>query len=142
MSDDKDTLIRQLLAAPVLGRLATSDPRTGQPHVVPLWFLWDGEYAWMSAFKDTRKVKELRRNPRAALLVEPNSSHPSPLQAVLLEGSVDLIEAPPEFIAEQALRIYVLYLGEQGVLASEPQSWAYDPQNLLIRLHPDRVFAW
>lgn len=142
MPNDKEAQIAELLAAPVLGRLATSNPNTNQPHAVPLWFLWDGEIAWISSFNGTRKIKDLRANPRAALLVEPDDKHPSLLQAVLLEGPIELIEAPRDFIAEQALRIYTKYLGEQGALAPEPQSWAQDLQGLIIRLRPEKIVAW
>ncbi|MBP1703535.1 MAG: hypothetical protein H6Q38_2642 [Chloroflexi bacterium] len=142
MPNDKETHIAELLAAPVLGRFATVDTDTHQPHLVPLWFLWDGESAWISSFKGTRKVKELRSNLRAALLVEPDGQHPSPLQAVLLEGAVELVESPQDFISEQALRIYTKYLGDQGALASEPQSWAHDPQGLIICLRPEKIIAW
>ena len=31
-------------------------------HVVPVWFGWDGESIYISAFRSTRKVKELIRN--------------------------------------------------------------------------------
>ena len=40
---DKQALIEATLAQPVLARLATANPRSLQPHVVPVWFWWDGE---------------------------------------------------------------------------------------------------
>jgi len=142
MTSDKQTQIDDLLAQPVLARLATADASTGQPHAVPLWFLWDGESAWISSFSGTRKIKTLLDNPRAALLIEPDAAHPSPLQAVLLQGKVEIIREPREFIAQQAIAIYTRYMGEQGVLAEEPQSWAHDPSGLLLRIRPEKVVAW
>ena len=133
--------VRELLAQPVLARLAGSDAN-GQPHVVPVWFLWDGEFVWISAFSSTRKVKILSDNPRVAVLIEPDADHPSPLQAVLLKGEVEIIESPPEFVARQAIAIYTRYLGEEGVLAVEPQSWARDPENRLLRIRPKKVYSW
>ena len=142
MTSDKQSQIEDLLAQPVLARLATADASTGQPHAVPLWFLWDGECAWISSFSGTRKIKILLDNPLAALLIEPDAAHPSPLQAVLLQGKAEIIREPRDFIAQQAIAIYTRYMGEQGVLAEEPQSWAHDPSGLLLRIHPDKITAW
>ena len=50
-----------------LDRLATANPRTLQPHVVPVWFWWDGTSLWISAFSSTRKVKELLERRHARL---------------------------------------------------------------------------
>jgi len=142
MTSEKQSQIDALLAQPVLARLATADATTGQPHVVPLWFLWDGEALWISSFSATRKIKTLQENPRAAVLVEPDAAHPSPLQAVLLQGPAEIIRQPRDFVARQAITIYTRYMGEQGVLADEPQSWAHDPQGLLLRILPEKVIAW
>lgn len=146
MSDEgsgksKQELIDELLAQPVLARLATTNAKTLQPHMVIVWFLWDGTHAWVSAFSSTRKVKDLQSNPRAALLIEPKQES-FKLQAVLLEGPVELISEPRDFVASQALKIYAHYLGPQGVQAADPQSWAVDPENRLVKLTPERVIAW
>lgn len=142
MTTDKQFQINELLSQPVLARLATAEAATGQPHVVPLWYLWDGECAWISSFSGTRKIKMLQGNPRAALLIEPDAAHPSPLQAVLLKGPVELIREPRDFIASKAIAIYTRYMGEQGVLAEEPQSWAHDPDGLILCLRPEKTFFW
>ena len=142
MTNPKRPQIDRLLTQPVLARLATADPTSGQPHVVPLWFLWDGEVIWISSFGNTQKVKTLRQNPQAALLIEPDAGHPSELQAVLIQGPIEIIESPREFVAEQALAIYTRYLGTEGAQAPDPQSWAHDPNSLLLRLQPENVIAW
>lgn len=130
-----------LLEQPFLARLATSNPRTQQPHVVPVWFGWDGECLWISAFASTRKVKDLRRNPRCAVLIEPKESDAKP-QAILMEGLAELITAPPELVREKSIWIYTRYLGPEGVLAKDPQSWSRDPENTIVRLKPENIFSW
>lgn len=142
MDADKEQHVEALLAEPVLARLATADPQTLQPHVVPVWFLWDGSSIWISAFASTRKVKELLQNPRCAVLVEPSQPKGSPLQAVLLEGASELVSEPASLVAEMSSRIYTKYLGAEGVLAAEPQSWMHDPENRLVRLTPEKKMAW
>jgi len=69
-------------------------------------------------------------------------SQGSPLQAVLLEGAAELIATPAALVAEMSERIYTKYMGPEGVLAPEPQSWKQDPENRLIRLTPERRMTW
>jgi general stress protein 26 len=139
-SDRKD-LIESVLAEAVLARLATTNPKTMQPHVVPVWFMWDGEYVWVSSFVRTRKIRELKINPRGAVLIE-SKQEGGKLQAVLMEGTVELVAHPRQLVSEIASRIYIRYLGPEGIKDPEPQSWLNDPQNLLIKLTPKRIISW
>lgn len=140
-NSDRKPLIEAVLAEAVLARLATTNPRTLQPHVVPVWFAWDGESVWISSFSSTRKIRELKKNPRGAVLIE-SKQEGSKLQAVLLEGPVELVTEPRQLVNELASRIYIRYLGQEGLSDSEPQSWLKDPENLLIKLTPDRILSW
>jgi nitroimidazol reductase NimA-like FMN-containing flavoprotein (pyridoxamine 5'-phosphate oxidase superfamily) len=139
--NDRKDLIEGVLAEAVLARLATSNPKNMQPHVVPVWFEWDGEHVWISSFVSTRKIRELKINPRGAVLIE-SKQEGSKLQAVLLEGSVELVTLPRQLVSEIASRIYIRYLGPEGLKEAEPQSWLNDPENLLIKLTPDRIISW
>lgn len=146
MSDEmghktRQELIAEVLSQPVLARLATTNAKTLQPHLVIVWFIWDGTNAWVSSFSSTRKVKDLQSNPRAALLIEPKGEGHQ-LQAVLLEGEVQVVAEPHDFVTSQSLKIYAHYLGDEGAQAADPQSWAIDPENRLIKLTPDKVIAW
>lgn len=138
---DRKPLIESVLAETVLARLATTNPKTMQPHVVPVWFLWDGEFVWISSFVSTRKIRELKDNPRGAVLIE-SKQEAGKLQAVLLEGMVELVAQPRQLVSEMANRIYLRYLGAEGVKDPEPQSWLNDPENMLIKLTPKRIISW
>ena len=136
----KKESIEALLKLPVLARLATANGKTGQPHVVPVWFLWDGVSLWISAFSSTRKVRDLLGNAKCAVLIEPKE--PDGLEAVLFEGRADVIDQPRHLVCDMSIRIYTRYMGSEGVQASEPQSWAVDPENRLVRLTPKHIYAW
>jgi nitroimidazol reductase NimA-like FMN-containing flavoprotein (pyridoxamine 5'-phosphate oxidase superfamily) len=138
---NRKPLVEAVLAEPVLARLATTNPKTLQPHVVPVWFMWDGENIWISSFVSTRKIRELKINPRGAVLIE-SKQQGGKLTAVLLEGDVELVTQPRQMVSEIATRIYVRYLGAEGVMKPEPQSWLVDPENLLIKLTPRRIISW
>lgn len=138
---DRKTLIESVLAEPVLARLATTDPKTMQPHVVPVWFMWESGAIWISSFVSTRKIRELKHNPRGAVLVE-SKQEGGKLTAVLMEGKVELMTEPRPLVKEIAYRIYIRYLGLEGVKEPDPQSWLDDPENLLIKLTPERIISW
>ena len=44
LPEDKQIVMNQVLSQPLIARLATAD-QNNQPHVVPVWFGWDGEYS-------------------------------------------------------------------------------------------------
>ncbi len=133
------------LSQPILARLATAvpskeDPSFFQPHNTPVWFEWDGQNLYISAFSSTRKVKEVRRNPYIAVLIDLPQAVDG-VSAVLMEGKAEWINASP-FVEEMSRTIYTHYMGSEGVLAAEPQSWIIDPENSIIKLPPQRVFTW
>lgn len=147
MADDVEAgkmspeMIAELLAKPVLARLATASPKTLAPHVVPVWFGWDGQSVWISAFRSTRKVRDLQRNPLCSIVIDDAQSGVD-YQAIVFEGQAELVSEPAGFLQEMTARIYTRYLGPEGVLAKDPQSWIHDPENLLIKLTPQKTLAW
>lgn len=128
------------LTRPLLGRLATASP-DGQPHVVPVWFLYEDGFVWVSAFQSTRKVIDLERNPKCAIVIDIEQGQET-LSAVAIEGRAELIRTPFLEVRQRAQRIYAKYLGPEGVLAPDPQSWLDSPENLLIKITPMRVKTW
>ena len=109
--------------------------------MVPVWFGWDGTSIWISSFASTRKVNELMQNPWVSIAVDVGDET-GQTRAVILEGRAVLVSEPRELVRQQSTWIYTRYLGEAGVLEKEPQSWIADPENLLIKLTPERAFAW
>ena len=137
---EKQAQIEALLTGePVLARLATANPRTLQPHVTPVWFLWDGTSLWISAFISTRKAKDVSRNRKIAVLIEPKD--PQDLQAVLLEGPCEFLEEPRDVVAEMSLKIYERYVGADKITDTE-RSWTVDPENRLVKLTPQNTYSW
>lgn len=137
---EKKRFIDTFLQAPLLARLATADG-SGQPHVIPVWFGWDGESIWVSSYSNTRKVSDLEANPKIAITIDVAGDE-GETKAVIFEGQAELVKGPADFLHSQFLWIYTRYLGEEGVLAKSPQEWIADPHNLLIKLTPQKVFTW
>ncbi len=139
VSVQKLNLINELLQQPLIARMATAD-LNGQPHVVPVWFGWDGTTLWISSYSNTRKVGELEKNPKISVVIDVAKEN-GENKGVIFEGSVELIKGPREFLREKFVWIYTRYLGPKGVLAEEPQSWIEDPHNLIIKLTPNKVIG-
>jgi nitroimidazol reductase NimA-like FMN-containing flavoprotein (pyridoxamine 5'-phosphate oxidase superfamily) len=135
------TEIDAALVTPNLARLATADPATGQPHVVAVWFGWDGESLWISSYSNTRKIKELKTNAKCSILIDTVGADGS-TWGILMEGEAELVRGPKDWLREKITWVYVRYLGEDGVLAAAPQEWLADSHNLLIKLSPQKIMTW
>jgi len=132
--------IHVYLGQPLLARMATASPETLQPHVVPVWYLWDGQSIWVHGHSSTRKFKELAANPSCSIVVDDAASGVD-FWAVLLEGQAELI-TDPALVVPMAERIYMRYIGPDGVQDPVPQSWIHDAESLLLKLTPARVVSW
>jgi nitroimidazol reductase NimA-like FMN-containing flavoprotein (pyridoxamine 5'-phosphate oxidase superfamily) len=128
------------LEGPHLARLATCNPSTLQPHIVPVWYEWDGRSVWISSFRSTRKIKEIQKNERVALVVDTSPDGDTNL-GVMFEGPVELV-SDPQIGIRQGTSVYARYLGQEGAQAPTPQSWLHDAEHVLIKLTPDWVHVW
>lgn len=69
----------------------SSVQRDGRPHVVPVWFLWDGERIVAFSKPHARKVDNLRDQPRVMLAV----GTPGPdFEVELIEATAELPDRP------------------------------------------------
>src|SRR2546426_10860872 len=65
-------------------RLATASPE-GQPHVVPLWFVWVDRTVFMNSTLGNVTVRNLERNPVATGSIDDGDTY-SELRGVLVQG--------------------------------------------------------
>jgi general stress protein 26 len=136
--------LEAFLCRPLLARLATAVPVKGnpglfQPHNVPVWFEWDGEALYISAFQSTRKAKEVKRNPYIAVLIDVMESIDG-VSAVLMEGKSVWID-DPELVQKWSRSVYAKYY-PGGVLDAAAESWVVDPENSIIKLIPTKIYTW
>jgi PPOX class probable F420-dependent enzyme len=115
-------------------KLATSGP-DGQPHVMPVWFALDGEDLMFTTWGESAKGRNLRRDPRAAVVVD---DEVAPYAFVHIRGGVTLSEDLEELL-RFATAIGGRYMGADR--ADEFGRRNAVPGELLVRLHPDRVIA-
>ncbi|MFB7590156.1 PPOX class F420-dependent oxidoreductase [Streptomyces sp. NPDC056169] len=116
------------------GKLATVRD-DGSPHVVPIWFLLDGDDFVFNTGKDSVKGRNLARDPRVSLCVDDDTP---PFSFVTLTGRAELGEDPVE-LRHWAARLGARYMGEDR--AEEFGERNGVPGELLVRVRIDKVIA-
>jgi PPOX class probable F420-dependent enzyme len=116
------------------GKVATTRA-DGRPHVAPIWFVLDDDDIVFMTGSNTVKGKSLRRDPRAALVVDLEEP---PYEFVMVEGTVTVSEDLDEMLP-LSIAIARRYVGDD-------EAESYGRRNavageLLVRLHPERVIA-
>ncbi|MEB3368435.1 PPOX class F420-dependent oxidoreductase [Saccharopolyspora mangrovi] len=79
----------------------------GRPHLVPMWFVPDGTTIEVWSYGTSQKTVNLRRDPRATLLLETGTDY-GELRGVSLECDVEVLEGPEE-IERLGLALAVRY---------------------------------
>lgn len=118
---------------PHLAKLATIN-RDGTPHIMPLWYLYDGREIVMITGPGARKVRNIRRDPRVTVCID----RPTPPYAgVVVQGIARLEEVAYQ---ELAAPLAVRYLGQDAGALIGAQ---YAPNDLMtIRVSIDRLSSW
>ena len=123
-----------LLEGTRTAKVATAS-KDGQPHVMPVWFVLDGEDIVFNTGRKTVKGRHLRRDPRIALLVDDDTP---PFAFVHVRGRVTLSEDPDELL-RVATEIGGRYMGADR--AEEFGRRNGVPGELIVRVTAERVIA-
>jgi PPOX class probable F420-dependent enzyme len=107
----------------------------GQPHVMPVWFALDGEELVFTTWGDSVKGRNLRRDPRAAIVVD---EEVAPYAFVHIRGRVRLGEDLEELLSF-ATAIAGRYVGADRAEDFGRRNAVLG--ELLVRLRPERVIA-
>jgi PPOX class probable F420-dependent enzyme len=109
--------------------------RSGQPHVMPVWFVLDGEELVFTTGADSVKGRNLRRDPRIAVVVDEDVA---PYAFVHIRGRVKISEDLDELL-RFATEIGARYMGQDR--AEEFGRRNAVPGELLVRVEADRIIA-
>jgi hypothetical protein len=116
------------------GKLAVA-MEDGHPHVMPIWFVLDGDDLVFNTGADTVKGRWIRRDGRVSLCVD---EEVAPYAFVHLRGRTTVSEDPDELL-HWATLIAARYMGEER--AEEFGRRNAVPGELLVRLRRERVIA-
>lgn len=107
----------------------------GRPHVMPVWFVLDGEQIVFTTGSESVKGRNLRRDPRVALVVEDDTP---PYAFVHVRGQVTIDEDPEELL-RYAIALGSRYMGEAR--GEEFGRRNAGPGEILVRVTSARVIA-
>jgi pyridoxamine 5'-phosphate oxidase-like protein len=106
--------------------VATADPATGVPYLVPLSFLWDGASVLIATPAASPTSRNLRATGRVRLGIGPTRD------LVLIEGTVQTETAAAEISADAG----DAFAAKTGFDPRELTGYAY------FRIQPQRLQAW
>ena len=132
MSDEERRAF--LLESTRTGKLATVR-RDGRPHVVPIWFVLDGDDVILTTGADTVKGRNIRRDGHLCLCVDDERP---PFAYVTIEGAATVSEEQDELL-RWATSIGARYMGDAR--AGEFGRRNAVEGELLVRVRPTKVIA-
>lgn len=130
----RDEYLRFLAEGSRTGKLATVTA-DGRPHVVPIWFVLDGETVVFTTWKTTAKARHIARDPRVTLCVDDERP---PFAFVMLEGIAETIDDAAALLP-WTTRLAARYVGAD-LAETFGRRNAVDGE-LLVRVRPTRVIA-
>lgn len=127
--------IDQRLAAEPIAWLGTARP-DGRPHLIPIWFSWDGEAVLIFSKPEAQKVSNLRHNPDVMLAVgEPEDD----FDVQLIEGRAEALEqTTAEVMPASHARKYADQMRRIGLSVEEYVRTYSQP----VRIVPTRFLGW
>jgi PPOX class probable F420-dependent enzyme len=127
-------IVRFLEQEPVVW-LSTVRP-DGNPHLVPIWFWWDGEAILVFSKPDAQKVRNLRAYPSVMLAL---GDAEDDFDVGLLEGCAELLDQPTvEILPASHLAKYTTQLAAIGLT---PEAYAAT-YSQAIRIVPSGFLRW
>ncbi|MFD4240501.1 PPOX class F420-dependent oxidoreductase [Streptomyces sp. NPDC058525] len=122
--------LKSLLDTPVFVSIATIQP-DGSPQVSPVWVKRDGDDVLISTTLGRQKEKNLRRDPRATVLLQPFDA---PYSYAEIRGTAELTtEGGQELIDELSVK----YTGKK--YAEFNPASADDSPRVVVRITPRKV---
>ncbi|MFE0423373.1 PPOX class F420-dependent oxidoreductase [Streptomyces sp. NPDC058953] len=122
--------LKSLLDSPVFVTVATIQP-DGSPQVSPVWVKRDGDDVIISTTIGRQKERNLRRDPRVTVVVQPFDA---PYTYAEIRGTAELTtEGGRELIDELALK----YTGQDYATFNPAAS--EDAQRVVVRISPRKV---
>ena len=117
--------------------------RDGVPVATPVWYAVVDQVIYMST--RGKKLSRVRRDPRAAFLVE-SGERWAELKAVCLTGKAEIVEPPPELSARISAELERKYAGYRTPRSAMPEAtqkaYTTSPWGI-VRLVPDeRILNW
>jgi PPOX class probable F420-dependent enzyme len=137
-----DAELQDFLSEQKIVSVATIGPK-GRPHLVPLWYVVDGDDLRGWTYAKSQKAKNLERDPHATLQVEDGVDY-AELRGVMFECDVE-IERDPEKVADYGMALFGRYgPGVEGEVPDEVRQMVLKQaeKRIGLRFVPTRTVSW
>jgi|SRR5215212_2843440 len=126
----------EFLSSQSIVTVGTTGPH-GRPHLMPLWYVVDGNELTGWTYAKSQKAKNLERDPRATLQVEDGVQYDQ-LRGVMMECDV-AVERDPERVAEYGFALFEKYAPGADL---QEMIRAQAPKRIGLRFTPTRIVSW
>jgi hypothetical protein len=118
-------------------RVANATP-TG-PHLSALWFVWDTTSLWLYSLTDSKRWRDLIKDPSVAVLIDAGHDYDE-LRGAELRGRVEIVgEIPRAGQADPALEAPEQLFARKYI---GTDTMFYDNKHAWLRLTPEYVRSW
>jgi PPOX class probable F420-dependent enzyme len=134
--------IQDFLSSPRIARLATI--QNGKPHLVPVWYFYDGKNIIISTPKGAKKIKNLQSNPNVSIIIDivdgkvEDVSYATKAKAVIIEGIAELRDDIDNSFVK---RTYERYIGKKALNDPLVQFSVNLPRYMIV-IKPTRIISW
>ena len=133
LSRSRDAHIERRLRSEPIIWLSSVRP-DGRPHLVPVWFLWDGSSFLIFSQPNAQKVRNLRRSPQVMVALEATDEGED---VAIFEGEATLLDDPtitpllPAYVEKYAALLRRIKSDPATMAASYTQAIRVIPTRLL-----------
>lgn len=123
--------------------ILVSNGKGGYPHPMPMWYTVDDDNTtYMTTFRKSQKVLNLKRDPKATLLVESGNAYEE-LKGVLLYTSAEIIDDLDTTI-DTLFKISVARgdMGPDQFEAAKGPLSKNAAKRVTLRFTPERIVSW
>ena len=134
--------IEEFLSTPKVARIATI--QDGKPHVVPVWYYYDGTNILVSTTKGARKAKNLQTNPNVSITIDDVEGKLEDIsflnaKAVIIEGTGELKD--DDINNSFAKKMYERYVGKNALNNPQVQFSVSLPRYIVV-IKPTKIMSW
>jgi PPOX class probable F420-dependent enzyme len=109
----------------------------GYPHLVPVWYRYDGERVYIWTLETRAWVKNLARDDRAAVSVQENELTST---GVSLKGRATIRTSAEAWVTEQIWAITRRYIPDEAEARAYIQNWQH--LRTIVSLRPEKINGW
>ncbi|MGC5255645.1 pyridoxamine 5'-phosphate oxidase family protein [Gordonia sp. DT218] len=119
-------------------RVASVDA-DGNPHVSPLWFVWDGTHLWLNSLVRSRRWTDVVRDPRIAVVIDCGDAF-AELHGVEMIGTTERVgDIPRGNEPCESLSVPELLFARKY---STSETFKSDGRHGWLRVTPSRIVSW